>query len=69
MRSRGRPAPDRGLRAISQNGGVIGIGGWETAACGEDARAIARAIRHAVNVAGFEHVALGSEFDGAVTVR
>jgi microsomal dipeptidase-like Zn-dependent dipeptidase len=28
--------------------------------------AIARAIRHATNVAGFDHVALGSDFDGAV---
>jgi microsomal dipeptidase-like Zn-dependent dipeptidase len=28
--------------------------------------AIARAISHATNVAGIEHVALGSDFDGAV---
>ena len=27
---------------------------------------IARAIRHATNVAGFDHVGLGSDFDGAV---
>ncbi len=62
-----RNLSDDQLRAISQNGGVIGIGVWETAVCGEDARAIARAITHAVRVAGFEHVALGSDFDGAVT--
>jgi membrane dipeptidase len=47
---------------------VIGIGYWPTAVCGEDGQAIARAIRHAVSVAGIEHVGLGSDFDGAVTV-
>lgn len=58
---------DAQLRAIARNGGVVGIGYWPTAVCGDDARAIARAIRHAVSVAGVEHVGLGSDFDGAVT--
>jgi microsomal dipeptidase-like Zn-dependent dipeptidase len=62
-----RNLSDAQLAAISANGGVIGIGVWETAVCGGDARAIARAIEHAINVAGVEHVALGSDFDGAVT--
>ena len=62
-----RNLKDAQLAAISANGGVIGIGVWETAVCGGDAHAVARAIAHAINVAGFEHVALGSDFDGAVT--
>jgi membrane dipeptidase len=62
-----RNLSDAQLAAIAANGGVIGIGVWETAVCGDDARAIARAIDHTINVAGFEHVALGSDFDGAVT--
>ena len=62
-----RNLSDAQLAAISQNGGVIGIGVWDTAVCGADARAIAKAIEHAINVAGYEHVALGSDFDGAVT--
>ena len=62
-----RNLSDAQLAAISENGGVIGIGVWDTAVCGGDARAIAKAIEHAVNVAGYEHVALGSDFDGAVT--
>ena len=62
-----RNLSDAQLAAISANGGVIGIGVWETAVCGDDARAIAKAIEHAIHVAGFEHVALGSDFDGAVT--
>lgn len=62
-----RNLSDEQLRKIASKGGVIGIGYWETATCGGDARAVARAIRHAANVVGVEHVALGSDFDGAVT--
>lgn len=62
-----RNLSDAQLAAISANGGLVGIGVWETAVCGGDAHAVARAISHAINVAGFEHVALGSDFDGAVT--
>ena len=35
---------------------------------GATAGDIARAIRHAIRIAGVEHVALGSDFDGAVQV-
>ncbi len=62
-----RNLSDEQLRGIARTGGVIGIGFWDTAVCGEDARAIVRALRYAVGVAGLEHVALGSDFDGAVT--
>ena len=58
---------DAQLRTIAATGGVVGIGFWDTAVCGDDARAVARAIVHAVRVAGAEHVGLGSDFDGAVT--
>jgi microsomal dipeptidase-like Zn-dependent dipeptidase len=45
---------------------VIGIGFWDTAVCGKDATAIAKAIRCAANLVGVDHVGLGSDFDGAV---
>ena len=61
-----RNLSDEQLRGIAMTGGLIGIGYWETAVCGKDAKAIARAVRHAANVAGVEHVSLGSDFDGAV---
>lgn len=61
-----RNLSDDHLRRIAKTGGVIGIGYWETAVCGTDAKAIAKAIRHAVTVAGVDHVGLGSDFDGAV---
>jgi microsomal dipeptidase-like Zn-dependent dipeptidase len=62
-----RNLSDAQLRGIARTGGVVGIGVWDTAVCGDDAAAIARAVRHAVAVAGAEHVAFGSDFDGAVT--
>jgi membrane dipeptidase len=63
-----RNLSDDELRAVARTGGVIGIGLWETATCGTDANAAARAIRYAVNIIGADHVALGSDFDGGVTV-
>ena len=62
-----RNLSDDQLRSIARAGGVVGIGDWPTAVCGDTPAAIARAIRYAVGVIGDEHVALGSDFDGAVT--
>jgi membrane dipeptidase len=61
-----RNLSDDQLKAVAATGGVIGIGYWDTAVCGTDARAIARAIRYASNLVGVEHVALGSDYDGAI---
>ncbi len=62
-----RNLSDEQVKAIAAKGGVIGIGYWETATCGHDAHAIARAARYVANLVGVEHVGLGSDFDGAVT--
>lgn len=61
-----RNLSDDELRAVAKTGGIVGIGLWETATCGTDAHATARAIRYATNIIGIDHVALGSDFDGAV---
>ncbi|HEX8559591.1 MAG TPA: membrane dipeptidase [Pyrinomonadaceae bacterium] len=63
----GRNLSDEQLRKVAASGGVVGVGYWEAATCGTDARAVARAARHAAGVMGVGHVALGSDFDGAVT--
>jgi microsomal dipeptidase-like Zn-dependent dipeptidase len=63
-----RNLSDEQLRGIAATGGVIGIGFWPAAVCGDDAGAIARAVAHAISVVGVDHVGLGSDFDGAVTV-
>jgi len=61
-----RNLSDGQIRAVAKNGGLIGIGYWETATCGRDARAIVLAMRYVSDRVGVEHVALGSDFDGAV---
>src|SRR5262249_49732557 len=61
-----RNLSDEELKAISVNGGIVGIGYWDTAVCGRDATAIAKAIRYGAKFLGVDHVALGSDFDGVV---
>jgi microsomal dipeptidase-like Zn-dependent dipeptidase len=63
-----RNLTDDQLRAIAANGGLVGIGYWDAAVCELTVSSIVRAIRHAVDIMGVPHVALGSDFDGATTV-
>jgi membrane dipeptidase len=60
-----RNLTDAQLTAIAANGGLIGIGYWDGAVCQPTIENIVKAIRHAVQVMGVRHVALGSDFDGA----
>ena len=62
-----RNLSDDQLRRIAAGGGLVGIAMFEQAVCGVDASATARHIAHAVEIMGLQHVALGSDFDGAVT--
>lgn len=62
-----RNLSDDQLRAIAAKGGLIGIGLWDTAVCGTDAAATARAQKYVAGLIGVQHVANGSDFDGAVT--
>lgn len=61
-----RNLSDAHLRGVAKTGGLIGITFFDFATCGSDATAIVRSIRYAAGVAGVDHVALGSDFDGAV---
>ncbi len=63
-----RNLSDDQIKAIAKTGGIIGIGFWDTAICGEDVKSIAKAIRYTANLIGAEHVGLGSDFDGSVKV-
>lgn len=54
------------LKKIAEKGGLVGIGFWKEAICGDNLESISKAIIYAVQIMGPEHVALGSDFDGAV---
>ncbi|MFZ0478971.1 MAG: membrane dipeptidase [Terriglobales bacterium] len=62
-----RNLTDDQIQAVAMKGGLIGIGYWNVATCGRDARSIVKAMRYVSDRVGVEHVALGSDFDGAVT--
>ncbi len=64
-----RNLSDAHLRRIAAGGGLVGIALFEPAVCGTDARATARAMRYAVDLIGVDHVALGSDFDGAIAMH
>ncbi len=64
-----RNLTDAEIRGVAETGGVIGVGYWEGAVCSTDPHATARAMKHVRDLVGIEHVALGSDYDGAVTVR
>ena len=61
-----RNLADDQVAGIAATGGLVGVGFWPVACGGTDAAAVARSVVHAVRIAGLEHVALGSDFDGAV---
>ncbi len=63
-----RNLSDQQIRRIGENGGLIGIGFWAEAAGSTHPTAIASSIRYVSDMIGVEHVALGSDYDGAVTV-
>jgi microsomal dipeptidase-like Zn-dependent dipeptidase len=63
-----RNLSDAHLKGIAAKGGVIGIAYFHGAVCDLTVAGIVRAIRHAVGLVGVKHVALGSDFDGAIRV-
>ncbi len=62
-----RNLSDDQIRAVAATGGIVGIGLWETAVCGTTPRDVARSLRYVADLVGPDHVALGSDWDGAVT--
>jgi len=62
-----RNLSDEQIRGVAATGGVMGIAYFEGAVCGTEVGHIVRAMRHVKNLVGARHLALGSDFDGAVT--
>lgn len=60
-----RNLEDRHIRGIAATGGVIGIGLYKYATCGRTMQDTVKAMRYVADLVGIEHVALGTDFDGA----
>ncbi|MHA4834999.1 dipeptidase [Sphingopyxis sp. MSC1_008] len=64
-----RNLDDEQIKGVAATGGLIGIGYWDAAVCDTSPASIAKAMKHVRDLVGISHVALGSDYDGATTVR
>lgn len=64
-----RNLDDDQIRGVAATGGLIGIGYWDAAVCDTSPASIAKAMKHVRDLVGIQYVALGSDYDGATTVR
>jgi microsomal dipeptidase-like Zn-dependent dipeptidase len=64
-----RNLSDAQIRGVARTGGIVGIGYWDGAICDTSPRSAAKAMKHVRDLVGIQHVALGSDYDGATTVR
>lgn len=64
-----RNLSDDQIRAVAATGGLVGIGYWDAAVCDTSPASIARAMKHVRDLVGIDYVALGSDYDGATTMR
>ena len=55
------------MQSIAKKGGLIGVGFWDGAVCDNTPKSVAEAIVYGIDLVGVDHVALGSDFDGAIT--
>lgn len=63
-----RNIPDALMVQIAEAGGLIGVGYWDGAVCDASPKGVARSIAYGIELVGAEHIALGSDYDGATTV-
>jgi len=63
-----RNLSDEQIRKIAEKGGVIGIAFFDLAVGEDEIKGIIASMKRVKNLVGVEHVALGSDFDGSVTV-
>jgi microsomal dipeptidase-like Zn-dependent dipeptidase len=63
-----RNLDDELMQDIARHGGLVGIGYWDGAVCDPSPSGVVSAIRYAVDLMGIDHVALGSDYDGATAV-
>jgi membrane dipeptidase len=63
-----RNISDDHMKRIASAGGLIGIGYWDGAVCDTSPTGVVKSLRYAIDLVGVEHVALGSDYDGATNV-
>jgi len=61
-----RNLSDAHIKRIAEQGGLIALGAWDAATCGDTPAHLAKAMRYVRDLVGIEYVAVGSDFDGAI---
>jgi microsomal dipeptidase-like Zn-dependent dipeptidase len=61
-----RNLSDEQIMKIAKTGGIIGIAVFRRVVCGDHLKDVALAMRYVAELAGVDHVGLGSDFDGAI---
>lgn len=60
-----RNYPDSLMQEIAEKGGLIALGYWDGAVCDPSPKSIAAMIKYGIDLVGVDHIALGSDWDGA----
>jgi membrane dipeptidase len=63
-----RNISDELMQQIAIKGGLIAVGYWDGAVCESNVNEIAKTIKYGIELVGSEHIALGSDYDGATSV-
>ena len=63
-----RNLEDELMIELAQQGALIGVGFWDGAVCDTSPEGVARAIQYGIDLLGVDHIALGSDYDGATEV-
>ncbi len=53
---------------LAEHGALIGVGFWNGAVCDFSPEGVVAAIRYGIDLLGVDHIALGSDYDGATRV-
>lgn len=63
-----RNLSDELMIRMARQGGLLGVGFWDAAVCDITPQGIVKSIQYAIDLLGEDHVALGSDYDGATRV-
>ena len=63
-----RNLDDELMKKLAEHGALMGVGFWDGAVCDYSPQGVVAAIRYGIDLMGIDHVALGSDYDGATRV-
>jgi len=61
-----RNIADTLMQEIAENGGLIAVGYWEGAVCGDSPKDVVEAMKYGLQLVGEDHLSLGSDYDGSI---